>query len=187
MIDTPTHCANHPAVETSLRCNKCEKYICPKCAVRTPIGYRCKECIRGHQKNFETATTKDFLIVFFLGGALSFLGALATLLITSIIWGIFVIGLAPTAGVLIGNLLRGIVKGRHSRAMNWTLVVAMVLGPLPLVFILGLGGLLTALFGGGLDIMTAISSFGPVLWQIVYLIMAAPAAYAQFSGIRLVR
>jgi len=186
MIDSPHYCANHPGVETSLRCNKCEKYICPKCAVRTPTGYRCKECVRGQQKVFETATTKDFLIVFFLGGLLSFLGALATILITSIIWGIFVIGLAPAAGVLIGNILRGIIKGHHSRAMNWVLVAAIILGALPVLLVMGLGGLLLALFGG-VDILSAISIFGPAVWQVVYLVLVTPVAYAQFSGIRLVR
>ncbi len=49
---TPTYCANHPGVETSLRCNKCGKPICAKCAVRTPTGYRCKECVRGQLKDF---------------------------------------------------------------------------------------------------------------------------------------
>ena len=40
-LNAPTYCANHPGVETSLRCNKCGKPICAKCAVRTPTGYRC--------------------------------------------------------------------------------------------------------------------------------------------------
>ena len=37
-------CATHPNVQTSLRCGKCEKPICPKCMVMTPVGARCKEC-----------------------------------------------------------------------------------------------------------------------------------------------
>ena len=37
-------CAKHPDVQTSLRCGKCEKPICPKCMVMTPVGARCKEC-----------------------------------------------------------------------------------------------------------------------------------------------
>ena len=54
--NAPVYCANHPGVETSLRCNKCGKPICAKCAIRTPTGYRCKECVRGQQRIFETAT-----------------------------------------------------------------------------------------------------------------------------------
>ncbi len=37
-------CAIHPNTETLLRCSKCEKPICEKCAVQTPVGDRCPEC-----------------------------------------------------------------------------------------------------------------------------------------------
>jgi hypothetical protein len=39
-----TYCARHPSRESSLRCGKCETYICPKCAIQTPVGYRCRDC-----------------------------------------------------------------------------------------------------------------------------------------------
>lgn len=184
---SPTFCVNHPGVETGLRCNKCGRPICPKCAVRTPTGYRCKDCVRAQQKIFDTATTGDYLLVFFLGGFLSFLGSLATAFVTSLVWGFIILALAPGAGVLIGNILRGIIRGRHSKALNWTLAVAVVLGGLPVLLLYGLGGLLFALFGESMDLLALYSLFGPALWQIVYLALAAPAAYAQFSGIRLAR
>jgi hypothetical protein len=37
-------CATHPNVETDLGCSKCGKPICPRCAVQTPVGMRCREC-----------------------------------------------------------------------------------------------------------------------------------------------
>ena len=37
-------CALHPDTETLLRCSKCEKPICDRCAVQTPVGARCPEC-----------------------------------------------------------------------------------------------------------------------------------------------
>jgi len=37
-------CAYHPDVETNLRCGKCDKPICPKCMVTTPVGARCRDC-----------------------------------------------------------------------------------------------------------------------------------------------
>lgn len=40
----PLYCANHPNVETYLRCAKCEKPICARCRVSTPIGFRCFDC-----------------------------------------------------------------------------------------------------------------------------------------------
>ncbi|MEN6392186.1 MAG: B-box zinc finger protein, partial [Anaerolineaceae bacterium] len=35
MTDNPPtlYCTNHPQTETSLRCNRCDKPICTKCAV----------------------------------------------------------------------------------------------------------------------------------------------------------
>lgn len=40
----PTFCADHPDTETRLRCSRCGKPICPRCAVRTPVGMRCPDC-----------------------------------------------------------------------------------------------------------------------------------------------
>lgn len=37
-------CATHPDVETELTCGRCEKPICPRCMVYTPVGARCREC-----------------------------------------------------------------------------------------------------------------------------------------------
>src|SRR5215216_981534 len=40
----PVPCADHPDVETRLRCSRCGRPICPRCAVRTPVGMRCPDC-----------------------------------------------------------------------------------------------------------------------------------------------
>ena len=37
-------CAFHPGVETNVRCTECERYICPKDMVDTPVGYKCRQC-----------------------------------------------------------------------------------------------------------------------------------------------
>ncbi|MBM3945886.1 MAG: hypothetical protein FJ315_00590 [SAR202 cluster bacterium] len=41
---TTAFCANHKSTETVLRCGKCEKPICPRCVIFTPVGTRCREC-----------------------------------------------------------------------------------------------------------------------------------------------
>ena len=38
------YCRKHPKVATNLRCNKCERFICPSCLVHTPVGGRCEQC-----------------------------------------------------------------------------------------------------------------------------------------------
>ena len=77
MNETSTlYCVNHPNTETNLRCNRCEKLICTKCAVHTPTGYRCRECVRNQQKVFETALWYDYPLGFILAGLLSYIGSL---------------------------------------------------------------------------------------------------------------
>jgi phage FluMu protein Com len=51
-------CSYHPNVLTRLRCSKCGKPICPRCAVETPVGFRCPECaaVRG-LPTYQTNTT----------------------------------------------------------------------------------------------------------------------------------
>src|SRR5574340_538337 len=39
-------CAFHPNVETNVRCVECDRYMCPKDYVTTPVGYKCKECAK---------------------------------------------------------------------------------------------------------------------------------------------
>lgn len=39
-------CINHPKRETALRCSRCERFICTRCAIQTPVGSRCKDCAR---------------------------------------------------------------------------------------------------------------------------------------------
>lgn len=39
-------CAFHPGVETGVRCTECERPICPKDMVSTPVGYKCRECAK---------------------------------------------------------------------------------------------------------------------------------------------
>jgi hypothetical protein len=39
-------CPRDPAIQTALRCSRCEMPICPKCLVQTPVGARCRDCAR---------------------------------------------------------------------------------------------------------------------------------------------
>jgi len=180
--NTSLTCYLHPNRETSLRCNRCEKPICAQCAVRTPTGYRCKECVREQQKVFDTAVWYDYLIVLVVSGILSGIASALTVFISSIIWGFFIIFLGPLAGAMIANATRRFIKNRRSRGLNLTLIAGIVLGALPVLLGSGLPGLLGLLMGGG-NFLTAIYAFSPLLWQVVYLVTAIPAAYSQFSGL----
>ncbi len=165
-------CANHPDVETSLRCNKCEKPICVRCAVRTPTGYRCKECVRNQQQsfdaNFNTARWYDFLLALLVPAVLSLLVSLGVAFLTLFVWGLIVLILAPSAGELIVRLTQAALRRRRSRAIYRLTAAGVVLGALPVIGFL--------LFTGGWFML---------LWEVIYLVIAVPLVYHRMSGIRL--
>lgn len=171
-LNAPTYCANHPTVETSLRCNKCGKPICARCAIRTPTGYRCKECVRGQLKIFDTAQWYDYVLGFITAGILGLLASLLALFVSGLSfigWILIIIG-APTAGVVIAEGVRLVIKKRRSRALFITIAAAMVLGALPVI-----------IFN-----LVAFNLFG-LIFQGIFLFIATPVVYTRLSGIQLNR
>lgn len=174
MIDPnlPTYCANHPGVETSLRCNKCGKPICAKCALRTPTGYRCKECVRGQMKVFETAVWSDYLLGVPTALVLGFLASLLASVVSGLSfigWILIVIG-APTAGMVIAEGVRRVTRKHRAPALFISVATAVVVGALP-VIILNL---------------VSFNLFG-LIFQGIYLFIAVPVVYTRLAGIQLSR
>jgi hypothetical protein len=169
----PMYCANHPGVETTLRCNKCGKPICARCAVRTPTGYRCKECVRGQQKIFNTAVGLDFVLGFLTAAVMSFLASLLVDVISGIA-GIFafivIFFAAPSAGMVIAEAVRYATRKHRSHPLFITVSVGVVLGALPL---LAASLIHFSLFG--------------LIFQGIFLVMAVPVIYTRLSGIQLSR
>lgn len=157
------YCANHPDVETSLRCNRCEKPICAKCAVLTPTGYRCKECIRGQQKIFETAGWWDYPLIFIVVGVLAFLGSLIAYRI-----GFFVILLAPAAGGIIAEIARMVTRKRRSKRLFILAAIAAVMGCIPIA----------------LQFILRFSLIG-LLYHLAYAVLMTSALYTRLAGIRI--
>lgn len=157
------YCANHPTVETSLRCNRCEKPICARCAILTPTGYRCKECVRGQQKVFETARWVDYPIVFFAVAILAYLGSMIAFRL-----GFFIIILAPIAGGLIAEVARYITRHRRSRNLYILAAIAAVVGCIPLA----------------LQVILHFSLFG-LIWHLAYVILMTSALYTRLAGIKI--
>lgn len=119
---TETHyCHFHPTVATELRCNRCGKYICIKDARRTPVGYRCKECVKEQQDVFFTATQADYVIAAVVTLPLSYLAAV---LATSI--GLFVILLGAFAGGVIAEAVWRLTGKRRGRYL-WLVVIGCML------------------------------------------------------------
>jgi hypothetical protein len=176
MTETTTetlYCYVHPTRETALRCNNCNRPICAACAVRTPIGYRCRECVKGQQKAFDTAEWYDYLIGFITAALVS---GVASFLVTFIggigFFGWFLIAAgAPTAGVAIAESVRFVTRKRRSRPLFITVIIGVVLGALPIILI---------------QLVFSQNLFG-ILFQVIYLVIAVPVVYSRLSGIQLFR
>lgn len=183
MTQTDTlYCYVHPNRPTTLRCNRCERPICAECAVRTPTGYRCKECVRSQQKIFDTAVWYDYIIAFVVAAIASGITSVLVFIVSGIFFGILVLFLAPGAGVVIGNIILRFIRNRRSRALFLTCAVGMVAGAVPSLLIFSLPVLLAVLSG---NFGTGAGALLPAIWEVVYLFMAVPAAYTQISGIRI--
>ena len=142
--DTTFRCANHPDRATMLRCNRCDKPICYQCAVRTPVGYRCRECVRTQQSVYYNGNRLDPVIggavALVLGGILgaagyAFLGILGFF---SLILALFA---GPAAGGLVAEAIRRAVRKRRSRGMKWLAAGFFILG------VLGVGAIWLGLPG----------------------------------------
>jgi hypothetical protein len=73
-------CATHPEVETTLRCSKCGKPICPMCLVQTPVGARCPDCARLRKLPTFRISTRHLLIAVATG--------LGMAIVYGLIWGL---------------------------------------------------------------------------------------------------
>jgi hypothetical protein len=153
--DEVLYCANHPDVQTILRCNRCGKPICTRCAVLTPVGYRCKQCVGQQQAVFFTGGGTDYVI----GGAIALvLGGIASYILTLLgSWFIALI-LGPVVGVGVAEVVRLAVRRRRSRYLWLVVGVGLVIASLPALLI-ALGSLsLWRLVAFGLFIVLAVSA-----------------------------
>jgi hypothetical protein len=167
---TATYCYVHPDRETGLRCKRCEKPICASCAQRTPTGYLCKDCVRSHQKAFDTAEWYDYILGFITAGFLSGIAAFLITLISGIgfIGWFLALSAAPIAGATISEGVRLITRRHRSRSLFLTVGAGMVFGALPIIIFQ----------------ILSMNIFG-IIFQVVYLIIAVPLVYTRLSGIQL--
>lgn len=158
-------CSYHPDRPTMLRCNRCERPICTSCAIKTPTGYRCKDCVRSHQKVFDTAVWSDYLIGILIAGILAAIGSYISTFI-----GFFTLLLAPAFGAFIAEAVRRTIQRRRSKQLFIWITVAAVTGSLPILLMMILN----------------LSLFS-IIWQAAYTFLMASTLYYRLSGIQIKR
>lgn len=130
----PTVCRQHPTVETGLHCNRCDRPICPKCARRTVVGYKCDDCIRQMEGAFFNGGLSDYLIAALIALPLSVLVMfLFTVVTESIGWFSWMIALAaaPRAAGMMTTAIRWGARQRRARYLARVVAVCMALSALP--------------------------------------------------------
>ena len=137
-------CATHPKIETNLRCGKCDKSICPKCMVQTPVGARCPDCARLYKLPTYRVSFQYYLRAIGAG--------LGTAIGVGLIWGIisgfvpfFFLNFLLAAGVgyAIGEVVSLSVNRKRGRGLAIIAGIALTISylvsifPLPFGFHLG--------------------------------------------------
>lgn len=151
------YCTVHPTVETALRCNRCGRPMCNRCAVRTPVGYRCRECVRGQQEVFYNARTLDPVIQATVGFVLGGIAAAVIGLVSLGFLGwLIAFWAGSAAGALIADVAYRAVGKRRGR-YSWLVVAGSIV----------VSGLSTVLF-------TGLS-----LTSLIFVLMAASGAVGR--------
>ncbi len=83
-------CYRHPDRESYIRCQRCDRYICPDCQRQASVGFQCVECVREGQKDQPAARTR-------FGGVVRGSDGVVTKVILGLNIAIFVLGMLSPA------------------------------------------------------------------------------------------
>jgi hypothetical protein len=176
MIEPEMFCSYHPTRPTTLRCNRCNRPICAQCARRTPVGYRCKTCVREQQKIFDTATWYDFPVAFLAAALVCGVGSILSSFI-----GFFILFVAGFVGMLAARAVIWAVRHRRNRFLWIAAAAGGIAGCLPVM----IPTLVLSLLAYGQTGAEGLVALGlSLLWPIGYMVVAVVFLIANLRGLR---
>ena len=153
-------CTFHPNTETLLRCSKCEKPICNRCAIQTPVGARCPECARVQRiptYNLpRVQLTQAIVVALVVGLALGvFFGLFQNVIPSRMVW-IYGPAVFVGSGYVIGEAISRVTNRKRAPALQGlaigayalAVVAYIVISPVPLF--IGFYTLVGLVVGGAL-------------------------------------
>ncbi len=127
-------CFKHLATESTLRCGKCERPICGRCVVFTPVGTRCRECAR--PRLVPTYHVPWLFLLRGLGAAVG-AGAVAGVVLAFLVQAFFLLGFlaAAAAGFVVSEAVSLATNRKRGLPLQAVVVVGVVLSYLAMGFI----------------------------------------------------
>ncbi|MBC7263052.1 MAG: hypothetical protein H5T64_01700 [Chloroflexi bacterium] len=163
------YCANHPDIETLLRCSKCGKPICTRCGIRTPVGVRCRECANLQRSPMYIVGPSDLLRATVVALPCSLLAGFVMSQV-NLLFGFFI---GPVAGGSIAELVSRITHGKRGVEIQILVSACIILGALvPALYLTGVLFNRSALTGSRLFALV-------YRVNVVYLVLSVGAAIAR--------
>jgi hypothetical protein len=178
--ETPLRCAQHPDVETYLRCGRCGTPICPRCLIYSPVGVRCRECAQLRKLPTYDVRAATLAVAALTGGALAIgFGTLwALLVLVGFGAGFFSLWIVLFLGYGIGELIARSVNRKRGPGLMAIAVASVALAFIvsrlvPLLLVAG-----PALLAGGPAVTRLLtqSFLDPISWLIVAIGAALAAS-----------
>lgn len=172
--NTVMYCINHPRTETLLRCSRCLRPICTRCAIRAPVGLRCPDCAKIGRSPLYVLQPQHYAIAGAVSLALSLVGG--ALIPRFGLWIAFFLS-APAGGIIAEAVMRTI-HGKRGRPVQIITAVGIALGAL-------MGPWLwPALQAGTLAVLPDLLTFLGAAVNISTLLYAALAIGAAVARLR---
>ena len=175
VAEPPTlYCANHPATETLLRCSKCDKPICVRCGIRTPVGIRCRECAQLRRAPSYVLGPQHYGLAAVVALPVSFLAGL----VMQYVGMFFAFFLGGAVGGLIAEAVYRATGGKRGRPLALLVSASILVGAL-----LSALGPAALLYGIPLATLLDLGFLSRLLVQlnVVYVVLAVGAAFARLS------
>jgi hypothetical protein len=173
----PWRCAADPSVETYLRCGRCDKPICPRCLIQTPVGARCRECARLRRLPMFVLGPLDYLKA--LGGALGagIGGAVVLTLLLSMVPRVGFLGIILMAGLgyVVGEAVSLATRRKRGNILGVIAALGVIFGLIAAhagLFILGGAQPLVAFAAASASLVLSI-------WNLLGLAVAAVIAFSR--------
>lgn len=170
--DDRLFCYRHPDRETWVRCGRCDRPICPRCAMQGPVGFRCRDCGKPAFDPLTSFTPTQLAIG--IGVSLA-AGTFAGLIASRV--GFFSIFVSFFAGGLIAEAVVRFTGYKRGPVMLLIVFGGIVAGTL-IAFGLDYGAVLSS-FGGAEGIPIGSYLEDAAVWALIAAGAACAGAYSR--------